>query len=121
MRFRGIGITLLLLALWVAGAEAQSGYFSINQSIQLAGEEAETVYRTNLARQANGLPPLRWNAQLTQASRWFAYDSVENRPTSYCGHQDTLGAWPLNSSQENSSGILTGMAGPCLICQVNNI
>lgn len=108
MRFRGIGITLLLLALWVAGAEAQSGYFSINQSIQLAGEEAETVYRTNLARQANGLPPLRWNAQLTQASRWFAYDSVENRPTSYCGHQDTLGAWP--DSRASAFGYL-GLAG----------
>lgn len=57
-------------------------------------EEAQTVYLGNLARQANGVPPLRWNNQLSQAARWFAWDSVENRPEPYCGHQDTNGQWP---------------------------
>ncbi len=59
-------------------------------------EEAQTVYVGNLARQANGVPPLRWNSQLSQAARWFAWDSVENRPEPYCGHQDTNGEWPID-------------------------
>lgn len=53
-----------------------------------------TVYLGNLARRDNGVPPLRWNAQMTQASRWFSWDSVERRPQGYCGHQDILGRWP---------------------------
>src|SRR5690606_33275627 len=59
-------------------------------------EEAQTVYVGNLARQANGVPPLRWNSQLSQAARWLAWDSVENRPEPYCGHQDTNGEWPID-------------------------
>lgn len=57
-------------------------------------QEAQTVYLGNLAREANGVPPLRWNRQLTEAGRWFSWDSVENRPDPYCGHQDTNGNWP---------------------------
>ena len=57
-------------------------------------DEARTVYLGNLARRANGLPPLRWNRELTDAARWFAWDSVENRVNPYCGHQDTHGDWP---------------------------
>ncbi len=57
-------------------------------------DEALTVYLGNLARRANGVPPLRWNRQLTDAARWFSWDSVENRPEPYCGHQDTNGQWP---------------------------
>jgi uncharacterized protein YkwD len=56
--------------------------------------EMRTVYLGNLARRDNGLPPLRWNARLTGAARWFSWDSVANRPPDYCGHQDTLGGWP---------------------------
>ena len=59
-------------------------------------EEAQTVYLGNVARQQNGVPPLRWNNQLSQAARWFAWDSVENRPEPYCGHQDTNGQWPID-------------------------
>lgn len=40
------------------------------------------------------MPPSRWNRELALAARWFAWDSVENRPNPYCGHQDTLGGWP---------------------------
>lgn len=57
-------------------------------------QEAQTVYLGNLARRANGVPPLRWNHQLTLAGRWFSWDSVENRADPYCGHQDTNGEWP---------------------------
>jgi hypothetical protein len=31
---------------------------------------------------------------LTLSARWFAWDSVENRPDGFCGHQDTWGLWP---------------------------
>lgn len=64
------------------------------QTPSLLLDEALTVYYGNLARREVGQPPLRWNRQLTYASRWFAWDSVENRPTPYCGHQDTNGQWP---------------------------
>lgn len=94
MRFNVIVFIFLLLTLLVSGAAGQSGYFIPVQTSPLARDEAETVYRTNLAREANGLPPLRWNAELTHAARWFAWDSVENQPASYCSHLDTLGNWP---------------------------
>lgn len=64
------------------------------QTHELLLDEALTVYYGNLARRNAGQPPLRWNRQLTYASRWFAWDSVENRATPYCGHQDTNGQWP---------------------------
>lgn len=64
------------------------------QSPELALKEAQTVYFGNLARRKNGVPPLRWNKQLTDAARWFAWDSVENRANGFCGHQDTQGNWP---------------------------
>jgi hypothetical protein len=57
-------------------------------------QEAQVIYLGNLARQANGVPPLRWNRQLSAAARWFSWDSVENRPEPYCGHQDSQGNWP---------------------------
>ena len=49
-------------------------------------DEMQTVYLGNLARRDNGAPPLRWNAPMTEAARWFGWDSVENRPGGYCGH-----------------------------------
>ncbi len=56
--------------------------------------EMLTVYYGNLARRSNGVPPLRWNASMTSASRWFSWDSVANRAPGYCSHQDTWGRWP---------------------------
>ena len=75
-------------------AQAQGGYDPIVQTPTLLYDEARTVYLGNLARRDNGIPPLRWNLQLTHASRWFSWDSVENRPGGYCGHQDTQGQGP---------------------------
>ncbi len=74
---------------WAGEAPAIS-----TQTPDLIYDEAQTVYLGNLARRANGVAPLRWNAQLTEAARWFSWDSVENRPDPYCGHQDTQGNWP---------------------------
>ncbi len=64
------------------------------QPASLIYDEMRTVYLGNLARRDNGVPPLRWNAQMTEAARWFSWDSVENRPGGYCGHDDTLGRAP---------------------------
>ncbi|MGE5250986.1 MAG: CAP domain-containing protein [Bacteroidota bacterium] len=75
-------------------ARAQGGYDPTTQTPELLYDEARTVYLGNLARRDNGVPPLRWNRQLTYAARWFSWDSTENRPDGYCGHQDTLGHWP---------------------------
>lgn len=81
-------LCLVLVLLLIPGGQVVGG------SSNLAYEEAQTVYLGNLARRDAGVPPLRWNTQLTEAARWFAWDSVENRPEPYCGHQDTNGQWP---------------------------
>ncbi len=73
---------------------AQGGYDPSYQSESLLHDEARTVYLGNLARRDNGVPPLRWNRELTRAARWFSWDSTENRPGGFCGHQDTNGNWP---------------------------
>jgi cysteine-rich secretory family protein len=72
-------------------ARAQGGYDPTVQTPSLLYDEARTVYLGNLARRDNGLPPLRWNRQLTHAARWFSWDSTENRAPGFCGHQDTQG------------------------------
>ncbi|CAG0937033.1 hypothetical protein TFLX_05937 [Thermoflexales bacterium] len=92
MKLRWIGLAWLLIGLLVSTAWV--GPPISPQSPTLLLDEAQTVYLGNLARRANGVPPLRWNKQLTDAARWFSWDSVENRPNSFCGHQDTQGHWP---------------------------
>ena len=96
-RLRIVTLTLVLLRMAILpaprGGRAQDAG-PPPQPASLILEEMRTVYLGNLARRDNGVPPLRWNAQLTEAARWFSWDSVENRPGGYCGHQDTLGRWP---------------------------
>jgi uncharacterized protein YkwD len=95
-------VTLLLLSLLLSSPPHWSDLTLAlaqgpdTQSIanELVYNEQQTVYLTNLKRAAHGVPPLRWNRQLTEAARWFSWDSVENRPGGYCGHQDTNGQWP---------------------------
>ena len=91
-----LGLFLLLTLLFLAPqrAFAQQDIAVGVQTAALLHEEADAVYHANLARRQNGAPPLRWNAQLTAAARWFSWDSVENRADPYCGHQDTQGNWP---------------------------
>jgi uncharacterized protein YkwD len=88
-----IGLSVLLL-IGLLVSTTRAGSSAGLQSPALLLDEAQTVYLGNLARRANGVPPLRWNKQLTDAARWFSRDSVENRPDPYCGHQDTQGQWP---------------------------
>ena len=92
-------ITAYLLALSIfflimAASPIQVARSQFLQPPERVYEEAMTVYLGNLARHDNGVPPLRWNWQMTQAARWFSWDSVENRMEPYCGHQDTQGNWP---------------------------
>lgn len=62
-------------------------------------DEARTVYLGNLKRREHGLPPIKWNKQLTEAARWFGWDSVANRPAGYCEHTDTQNRVPLTRTQ----------------------
>jgi hypothetical protein len=80
----------------------------------LSYNEARTVYLGNLARRDNGVPPLRWNLQLTDAARWFSWDSTENRPSGFCGHQDTLGGWP--GDRARAFGYLGGAGAENAFC-----
>ncbi len=60
----------------------------------LVYKELQIIYLTNLKRREQGLAPLRWNSELSEAARWFALDSVEHQPNTYCGHTDTEGRSP---------------------------
>ncbi len=84
----------ILLAFATTSVYAQESAGVGAQTAVLLLEEADAVYHSNLARQAVGAPPLRWNAELTAAARWFSWDSVANRAEGYCGHQDSQGNWP---------------------------
>ena len=79
------------------------------QTTALLYDELRTVYLGNLARQEHGVPPLRWNREMTVAARWYSWDSVENRAGGFCGHQDTLGRWP---SERVPAFGYRGAAGP---------
>lgn len=93
MRYVKILVIALLWLSAVAAVAAQSGYTPLPQTNSLARQENEVVYRTNLARAAEGIPPLRWNWQLTQSTRWFAADKSA-APNCEDAHRDTLGNFP---------------------------
>jgi uncharacterized protein YkwD len=84
------------------------------QTSELFYDEAMTVYLGNLERRNLDIPPLRWNRELTLGARWFAWDSTENRPGGYCGHQDTLGTWP--SDRAVRFGYLGGAGAENAFC-----
>ncbi len=94
----GIFAALAGLAIVLSMAEetaARALQFSPEtQTPSLFYDEARTVYLGNLERRNVGLGPLRWNKEMTLAARWFSWDSVENRPGGFCGHDDTLGRAP---------------------------
>ncbi len=94
MRLRWWYIVPLLLGIIVTGVHAQISYDATVQSPEMAYNEAQAVYLGNVERINNGLPPLRWNYELTQAARWFSWDSTENRSVGFCEHIDTNGDWP---------------------------
>lgn len=90
--FRKLIFSLLIVLMIALPVQADGGPFpEAPQSAQMLYNEMQAVYLGNLARRANGVAPLRMNAQLTEASRWFSWDSVENQPANFCGHTDSQG------------------------------
>jgi uncharacterized protein YkwD len=87
-------LTLLLIAPLTVQPVLAQDPDPTEQTTALLDDELRTVYLGNLARQEHGVPPLRWNREMTVAARWYSWDSVENRAGGFCGHQDTLGRWP---------------------------
>lgn len=98
MKSKMLSLVILILSMPICLTGRQPALGQVSgpppQPVTLIYNEMRTVYLGNLARRDNGVPPLRWNTQMTDAARWFSWDSVENRPDGYCGHQDTLGRWP---------------------------
>lgn len=92
-RWRNLLVILFVIAA-LAIPTGVRGAALFSQTSQLLLYEAQTVYFGNLERVARGIPPLRWNRELTNSARWFSWDSVENRADVYCGHQDSAGGWP---------------------------
>ncbi len=64
------------------------------QTPELFADEVQTVYLANLERRKAGLPPLRWNHELSEAARGFALDVVANTPVGFCDHIDSAGRGP---------------------------
>lgn len=93
-RLVAIFILFLTLCLPLAGPVFSRADGPPPQPPERILDEMRTVYLGNLARRDNDVPPLRWNVQMTEAARWFAWDSVESRPLGFCGHTDTLGRGP---------------------------
>lgn len=97
--------TLMLGQLTIGGGQTNRvvspprAYAASMTSQELLLHEQQTVYLGNLERRKHGLVPLKINWQLTEAARWFARDSIENRPEGYCGHQATDGSWPGERAQ----------------------
>jgi uncharacterized protein YkwD len=89
-----IPLLLLLVCLSMGQPALSQSAGPPPQPASLVYDEMRTVYLGNLARRANGVPPLRWSVEMTNAARWFSWDSVENRPVGFCGHDDTLGRAP---------------------------
>ena len=44
---------------------------------EFRSNEVQLVYLVNLERREAGMPPLRWNRELSEAAQWFARDTVE--------------------------------------------
>lgn len=90
------------------------------QSPDLFYNELQIVYLTNLKRREQGLAPLRWSREISLSARWFAYDSVEQRTGTYCGHLDTVNRSPgdrlllFNYTNPNTWGenVVCGFTSP---------
>ena len=97
-------IIAVIIALFVIGVQSPISAFPTLRPLHAQAAEAQTdhlrnfeaqiIYLTNLKRRENGLPPVRWNRQLTEAARWLSSDAVENSDGRYCGHIDSLGRSP---------------------------
>ncbi len=105
-----IHVTALSLLLIPAQSRAQS-----TQTPELFLDEVQTVYLTNLERRKVGIPPLRWNRELSEAARSFALDVVTNLPAGYCSHTDSAGRGP-GERMRNAGYTNVGAWGENSVC-----
>lgn len=84
-----LGLILLLSVPFLSTPVQATPFIETPQTPELFYNELQIVYLTNLRRREQGLPPLRWNRELSKSARWFAKDSVDRRTGVYCGHTDT--------------------------------
>lgn len=117
----GILSTVLLVSIPLLTTNVQATPLSETaQSPELFYSELQIVYLTNLKRREQGLAPLRWNREISLSARWFAYDSVEQRTDTYCGHLDTVNRSPgdrllfFNYTNPNTWGenVVCGFTSP---------
>ena len=79
LRYSAIGGVLLVVCALLYGRYLHAAHrASFTQSPALLIDEARTVYLGNLAREAEGLTPLRWNRNLTEASRPIYLPMIDN-------------------------------------------
>ncbi|MBK8046025.1 MAG: CAP domain-containing protein [Anaerolineales bacterium] len=105
---RRLGLALVCCLLGAALLFPRAATAEIAQSPALLQAEQQVVYLANLERAQQGLPPLRWNRELSLAAQWFAQDSVEGDPAETCDHIDSKGRNPGQRMRE--SGYI-GLAG----------
>ena len=84
-------LALLVLLSCVSSIVALPRIAHAQQDSALFRDELQTLYLINLQRRQAGLAPLAWNAEMSEAARWFARDAVETLGPGYCGHSDSLG------------------------------
>lgn len=66
--------------------------FNGSLNAEMTVREVALIYYVNVYRRQAGVAPLRWNREMSNASRWFAHDAVVTKPT--CSHTDSLGRGP---------------------------
>jgi len=69
-------------------ALAQDAGSAIGDSADLVYRETQLLWLVNIERDKQGVPPLRWNRELSEAARWFTRDSVDG-PVFSCDHLDS--------------------------------
>jgi uncharacterized protein YkwD len=82
-------LCLLSLPLFPLSVQAQQ-----DSPAELFRKELQIIHLINLERRQAGLPPLRWNRELTASARTFAQDVILHQPAGYCDHIDSQGRTP---------------------------
>jgi uncharacterized protein YkwD len=81
-------LVALHLVCFGSTVRAQDAGSAADDNADLIARETQLIYLVNLERDKQGIPPLRWNRELSEAARWFARDSIDGAVTS-CDHLDS--------------------------------
>lgn len=85
-----LGFLAALLLQPARNVYAQESATAVNTMTDLVAREAQLLYLANVERDQAGVPPLRWNRELSEAARWFSKDSIDSETPS-CDHLDSNG------------------------------